>query len=76
MEIVYVTQNQRYAEADLPERFCPGSYVQLVRDQYGYCVQLVTPMMKTWILKNVKRLATVNKHLAQYGVRFCIKEDA
>lgn len=75
MKIVEITPKQKYAEVDITENACPGCYIQLVRDQYGYCIQLVTPMSKYWLCKSVKRISTVNKRLLPYGVRFLVREE-
>lgn len=71
MKIVKMSSSQiNGIETNLPEGFQSGCYVQLFHTSDGYSVRMVTPIMATWIVKNVKRIATVNNRLAMYGLRF------
>lgn len=71
MKIVRVSSSKiNGTEADLPEGFLDGCYVQLFHTADGYSARLVTPTMAMWIVKSVKRITTVNNRLAMYRLRF------
>lgn len=70
MKIVRISSQINSTEAELPKEFQRGCYVQLFHTSDGYSVRLVTPIMATWIVSNVKRITTVNNRLAMYGLRF------
>lgn len=71
MKVVQVSKSGPvFTETDLPRETLEGWSVQLFQARDGYSVRIVTPASGWWLLENVKRLTTVNNHLAPYGVRF------
>lgn len=70
MKIVKMDGNKTFAKVPILEEPQEGYSLQLFRTADGYSLYLSTPSVATWLLRNVKRISTVNNQAARYGVRF------
>lgn len=70
MKIVKLDGDKTFTKVPILEEPQEGCSLQLFRSADGYSLCLSTPSVSACLLRNVKRLSTVNNQAARYSVRF------
>lgn len=70
MKTVKLDGNKTVTIAPILDEPQVGCSLQLFRTMEGYSLMISTPELSEFLLRNVKRLSTVNNRAAWYGVRF------